>query len=218
MAPQMPEPWTVTRSEITFEDPWLKVRSDRCVTGAGRVVEPFHVLEYPAWVNVVAITPRHEIVLVREYRHGAGRVLLGLPSGVMDRSDPDVEHTARRELREETGYEGGRFTALAGQYANPANQTNLAHSVLALGVELTAMPCPDPGEEIEVVVVDFIEFLRRFWAQEALLQVSHSAAVYVATGAILNQGDPRHGELKSVVRGAFERHHGLVEPERGKER
>ena len=76
----MLKPWVVEDSRITYADRWLKVRTDRCVSPSGPVIDPFHVLEYPAWVNVVALTPDGEIVLVRQYRHGVQQILLELPA------------------------------------------------------------------------------------------------------------------------------------------
>src|SRR5262245_37070789 len=131
-----PEPWRVESSRVTYRDRWISVRSDRCVRADGRVIDPFHVLEYPDWLNVVAITPEGRLILTREYRHGAGAVLTALPAGTFN-PDEHPEQAARRELREETGYTGGRFVAMARSFANPANQTNTVHPFLALGVERT---------------------------------------------------------------------------------
>ncbi|MGZ3639783.1 MAG: NUDIX domain-containing protein, partial [Ktedonobacterales bacterium] len=57
--------------------------------GDGTAVESYHVLEYPTWVNVVALTNDGQLVLVREYRHGAGRVVVGLPAGSVESGDAD---------------------------------------------------------------------------------------------------------------------------------
>lgn len=196
----MPEPWTIEASRITYQDAWLRVRSDRCRTPAGRVVEPFHVLEYPTWVNVVALTPVDEIVLVREYRHGAGRVLLGLPAGTMDAAEDDPADAARRELREETGYVGGRLVALGSGYANPANQDNRVHDFLALGVRRGEAQALDDNEEIEVVTEDFVAFLGRYLDGGVDLQVSHATCLLLAAQALMvGEG----GELGRRVRDVF---------------
>ena len=52
----MVEPWRLISSEILYRDRWLTHRGDRCQAAAGRIIEPFHVLEFPTWVNVVALT------------------------------------------------------------------------------------------------------------------------------------------------------------------
>lgn len=63
----MLEPWQVIGSTISYEDPWLKIESDQCLTKTGRLIEPYHVIQYPTWVNAVALTSHAEIVLVRQY-------------------------------------------------------------------------------------------------------------------------------------------------------
>ncbi|MUG95543.1 hypothetical protein F7734_25545 [Scytonema sp. UIC 10036] len=66
----MLEPWQVIGSTISYEDRWLKIQSDRCLTKTGKFIEPYHVLHYPTWVNVVALTANAEIILLSQYRHG----------------------------------------------------------------------------------------------------------------------------------------------------
>ena len=115
----MLKPWVVEDSRITYADRWLKVRTDRCVSPSGPVIDPFHVLEYPAWVNVVALTPDGEIVLVRQYRHGVQQILLELPAGVVDPNDTPAS-AALRELREETGFEAEELHLTGSMDAEPA--------------------------------------------------------------------------------------------------
>jgi ADP-ribose pyrophosphatase len=190
----MLEPWRVVGSRITFEDRWLKVRTDRCVDRSGRIIDPYHVLEFPTWINVVAVTDRGEIVLAREYRHGAGEIVTGLPSGSMEPGESDPETAARRELGEETGYAGGTFLALASSYANPANQTNRAWSFLALGVRPTGIRRLDPNEEIEVIVEDYVGFMARFWREGVSIQVSHAAALHQAALELMKGSGPAESE------------------------
>src|SRR5215469_5889261 len=109
------KPWRVLATAIAYEDQWLRVRSDACLTGGGVRINPYHVIECPDWVNVVALTgPDLQLVLIREYRHGRGEILTGLVSGTIERTDltmglDGAEAAARRELLEETGYGSGRF-------------------------------------------------------------------------------------------------------------
>jgi 8-oxo-dGTP pyrophosphatase MutT (NUDIX family) len=195
----MSKPWRVTRSTVTYHDPWLKVRSDQCVTEDGTIIEPYHVLEFPAWVNVVALTEADEIVLVREYRHGASQVLTGLPSGRMEPTDPDATSAARRELLEETGFDATTLFELSSHFANPANQDNVVHTYLAIGARDTEAPSPDPNEEIQVVKETFVEFLERFWSHQVALQNSHAAAIHFAVHAILGSEDPRLERLRATL-------------------
>ena len=61
------------------------------------------MLEYPAWVNVIARTADGRFVAVSQYRPGLERTDYELVAGVVDPDDPSMEAAARRELEEESG-------------------------------------------------------------------------------------------------------------------
>jgi hypothetical protein len=56
--------WKLLNSEYIVNDRWLKLRADTCQLPNSRIIAPYYVLEYPTWVNIVAITPQDEIILV----------------------------------------------------------------------------------------------------------------------------------------------------------
>jgi 8-oxo-dGTP pyrophosphatase MutT (NUDIX family) len=151
--------WTVLQSRSLIKDRWVDLRTETCETATGRVVEPYYVLTYPDWVVVVAITPERKMVLVRQYRHGVGKVLLEAPAGAMEESDGQPETAARRELLEETGYACERMELVSSLYANPSTQTNRVHAFLARDARLVREQALDPAEEgltVELVDVDTV--------------------------------------------------------------
>ena len=64
--------WRVTGSRYVHKDRWIAVRADDCVTEDGVSVAPYYVLEYPDWVEIVALDADDNLLLVRQYRHGVG--------------------------------------------------------------------------------------------------------------------------------------------------
>ncbi|HEX3904586.1 MAG TPA: NUDIX hydrolase [Polyangia bacterium] len=144
-----PGPWKVLTREYLAKKLWYTVRVDRCELPNGTVIPEYWVNEYSAWVNVVALTDRDEVVLIRQYRHGIGAVHFEIPAGTTDPEDKSLEEAARRELREETGYGGGRWSLLATLSANPALQNNLSYTFLAEGVT-AGEAAPEESEEITV--------------------------------------------------------------------
>ena len=91
-------------SEYLFRrPPWLTLRQERLRLPTGREIAEYWISEYPPWVNVVAVTPTDEVVLIRQYRPGLRQVHFEIPAGVVDGADPDLLAAARRELAEETG-------------------------------------------------------------------------------------------------------------------
>jgi len=198
----MLKPWVVEESRITYEDQWLKVRTDRCINQSGKVVDPFHVLEYPEWVNVVALTAAGEIVLVRQYRHGVKQILLEIPAGIVDPEDTPAS-AALRELREETGYAAEQLHLVGSMDANPATQTNRSWSFLATGATKVGRQRLDDTEDIEVSLEPFIAFADRVIRGETNLQGLHLAGVHCAIWHILRSADeslrPVQDELRSLV-------------------
>jgi len=139
--------WRVTRSETLIKDRWIHLRADDCVTPGGVVIAPYYVLECPDWVHVIALTDNDEVVLVREYRHAMGDFCLGLPAGVVDAADADPEQAARRELKEEAGFEAREWRRVARLQAEPARQGNWIHVFLARGLTGGLARGLEPGEE-----------------------------------------------------------------------
>lgn len=115
-------------------------------TGASRT---FSVLRSPDWINVVALTPDDQVVLVRQYRHGTRCQTLEIPGGMIDPGETPL-YAARRELREETGYAATRWVDLGVVEPNPAILTNRCHTWLALDVERAGEPQLDAGEVLVV--------------------------------------------------------------------
>jgi 8-oxo-dGDP phosphatase len=143
-------PWTVRSSKQLLRDRWISVRADDCITPEGTAIAPFYVLEYPDWVNVVAIDTEDHVLLVRQYRHGLGCVTLGLPAGSIEPGEPMLD-AAARELLEETGYgNAGALTHISSFSPNAASHTNLCHIVLAENVSPVCVPQDDPYEALEI--------------------------------------------------------------------
>ena len=128
-------PWEVLSSEYLAREPWFTVRRERLRLPDGRIVPSYYVFEYPAWVNVIAITRDGHFVMIDQYRHGLGETDYEITAGVVEPTDASLLAAAQRELMEETGYGGGQWRELMTLSANPATQNNLTHTFLATGVE-----------------------------------------------------------------------------------
>lgn len=177
-----PKKWTVQASRTVHADRWLDVRAERVVTGAGAVLDPFYVLHYADWVNVVALTPDDHLVMIRQYRHGAGEVCLEIPGGCVDAGDSDVVAAAARELLEETGYAAERLRVVVSLSPNPSTQTNKVHTVLAFDARRVQMPNLEPGEDITVEIMPVRKVLDDMQAGR-VQQSMHVAGLALALAA-----------------------------------
>ena len=116
--------WKVLKSEYLARKPWFTVRHESLELPDGRRVPDYYVLEYPDWINVIAITRDGRFVLVDQYRHALGETSYEIPAGVTEPSDESMVAAAQRELAEETGYGGGEWRLLTTLSPNPATPTS----------------------------------------------------------------------------------------------
>ncbi|MFW6093081.1 MAG: NUDIX hydrolase [Pseudomonadota bacterium] len=107
------------------------------------------VLESVDWVNVVAFDAAGELVMIRQFRFGAGYTTLEVPGGMVDPGEEPLT-AARRELEEETGYTGGDWAYLGAVEPNPAIHDHLCHHFVARDVRPTAAQDLSDGEAIAV--------------------------------------------------------------------
>lgn len=155
--PDDPLPWKVLSSEYVSRKFWYTVRLDRVQLPSGTVIPEYWVSEYLPWVNVVATTADDKVLMVRQYRHGLGAIHYEIPAGTTDADDKDLESAARRELLEETGHGGGRWSPLMTLSANPALQNNLAYTFLAEGVVPMREPDPGANEDLRLHLISIGE-------------------------------------------------------------
>ena len=144
--------WETISSEYLFRRPWLTVRHDQVRLPDGRINPEFYVLEYPDWVNIIAITENGEFVMERQYRHGLDKTCYEIAAGVVENGETPLE-AARRELEEETGYGGGEWKELMLISGNPSTTSNLTHCFLAEGVKKVSAQHLDSTEDLSVCLL-----------------------------------------------------------------
>ncbi len=133
----------VIASEPLAEVAYLRITRDTVRFPGGQEASRA-VVWHPGAVALVVVDDQDRWLLVRQYRHPAGQVLLEIPAGTIDPGEaPD--QTAAREVREETGFAAGRLERLGGSYLAPGYCSEYLHYFLA--TDLAASPLPPDEDE-----------------------------------------------------------------------
>jgi 8-oxo-dGTP pyrophosphatase MutT (NUDIX family) len=170
--------WRILSSVYPIETPFLRLRADRIELPDGTVVENYFVRESRGFCVVFALTPDDDVLLVRQYKHGIGEIVLELPAGMLE-PDEAPPACAMRELAEETGYAGSPPEFVRTFHADPTNSTSRFHLFVVRNARRVGEPAPDVTEEIEVVLAPARE-LRAMALDGRINAGSQVAAVLVA--------------------------------------
>lgn len=110
------------------------------------------IVRHPGGAVVIALNDANQVCLIRQFRHAAGAWIWEFPAGILE-ADEDIETTARRELKEETGCIAGAITALGSTLTTPGFCNERLHLFLAQDITL-GEATPDQHEFIETHWMD----------------------------------------------------------------
>jgi 8-oxo-dGTP pyrophosphatase MutT (NUDIX family) len=144
----MIKPWKKISSKPIGDFRIFTLRSDTFINPRTGKEHDFYLLNTVGWVNVVALTPDRQLVMIEQFRAGSDTVELEIPGGMMDAHETDPVATAIRELREETGYEGENARLLGKIWSNPAILNNRTFTVLIENCRLKHAVEFDSGEDL----------------------------------------------------------------------
>jgi ADP-ribose pyrophosphatase len=152
--------WKLLHSEQLVKDQWADVRKNSYQKNDGSVIEPFYVYGFPDYATAVAITKKGTVIVERIYRAGLDTVALELPGGCVDPTDTMLERAIERELLEET------------------TNTNVMHMFLATGGEEDPSAVRDTEEEVEVIEMEWDDFIKCFKEQQFIQSMQTCTILY----------------------------------------
>ncbi len=152
----------IVSSQTVFEGNVFWVTRDGVVEPGG-VKATREVIRHNGSVVVLAVDAESNpkdpgILLIRQYRHAAGKLMLELPAGRIEPGEKLIP-AAKRELIEETGYRAKRWSKHTNYYASPGFLTETMTILLAEGLTLGEAE-PEDDEKIEVHMTPLSEVLR----------------------------------------------------------
>ena len=169
--------WKTLSSEYIFRRPWLTVRQDEFLLPTGNRIPEYYILEYPDWVNMIAITRDGRFVFVRQYRPGIARTCYELCAGVCEKEYDSPLISAQRELLEETGYGNGNWQEYMVISPNPSTHTNTTYCFLATDVELISSQHLEDTEDLTVHLFT-LEEVKQLLLDNEIIQSLHAAPLW----------------------------------------
>ena len=166
---------TFVSAERLYEGKVISLRRDMVLLPNGKQASR-EIVEHPGAIAVVPLLPDGRIVMVRQFRHPVGQVLLEIPAGKLAPGE-DPDECARRELEEETGYLAGKLERKASIFTAPGFTDEVIHIYLAGDLQKTAMN-PDEDEFLAVVAYEQQE-IRRMIQTGAICDAKTIAGFYL---------------------------------------
>jgi ADP-ribose pyrophosphatase len=148
--------WTTVDSEVAYSCPGFEVVSQTVELPDGTRTD-FDYLSEPPAVVILPVTPQQDVVVIDEWRQAVERVNRGIPAGTVEPTDDDLATAARRELREETGYEAGTIDSLLTVEPTNGVADSVHHYFLARDCTPTEGQQLDSDESISVSTTSMAE-------------------------------------------------------------
>lgn len=143
---------TLIGSEPVLGNSFLNISRDRIRLPDGQERERI-VVRHSGAACVLAVTDDHRAVLVRQWRHAAGRALLEIPAGKLDEGE-DPAACALRELAEETPYTAQSLHKICAFYTAPGFCDEVLHLYRAVGLKADSTLSADEDERVQTELLD----------------------------------------------------------------
>ena len=179
----MIRPWrTVDRRVLVQREPWFTIGQETVALPNGTIIDDFGFIDLLSFAVIVPFTHAGETILVRSYKHGIRDISLSLPAGGFHAGEEPLAG-AKRELREETGYEADHWAPLGRFVVDPNYGCGAMHAFIAHGARKVREPESGDLEEQQLILMPFADALAKLRAGE-IAQLSTAAALGLAAIAL----------------------------------
>ena len=136
---------TVTGTREIFKGRVVHLRVDTVQLPNGSTSQR-EIIAHPGAVCMVPVNEDGEVLMVRQFRLAAGKALLEIPAGTLEKDEVPID-CAARELEEETGFRAASIRPMFSAYLAPGYSSELIHAFLATGLSKLAAPAAQDSDE-----------------------------------------------------------------------
>ena len=162
------------RSRRAFSTPWFELVAKEVEGSDG----PYYSMRMPDYVTVVPVTPKGELVLVRQLRPAVEEYTLELPAGHVEPNLSPEESARLESAHEEAGYVAPLLKPIGTLASDTGRNQNRMWCYLAEGVTPAASWTPEPG--VDVVLVPISELRGMIGMSGAFPHALHIAVFLLA--------------------------------------
>lgn len=174
----------VINEQDVSPSPWFPLIKHTVRLANGDIVDDYYFSPLGDVVMVLPITSDNEIVLVKQYKHALGEILLELPGG-MQQKGKSVMESALNELEEETGIRAGEDQLIPlGKIAiNPTKLNQVTYGFILFNAKFNSTQKQDPTEEIQIITMPAPAVLKmavsgEIWVTDSLNFILKAALAY----------------------------------------
>jgi 8-oxo-dGTP pyrophosphatase MutT (NUDIX family) len=176
--------WTLLKEEDVSPSPWFPVLKHTVKLANGNIIDDYYFSPLGDVVQVLPITKNNEVILVRQYKHGIGEILLELPGGMQQQGRSVIE-SALNELEEETGIKTttDKLISLGKIVNNPTKLKQVTYGFILFDAEVNSIQKLDATEEIQLVTISASQVLQmaldnEIWVTDSLNFILKAAFAY----------------------------------------
>jgi ADP-ribose pyrophosphatase len=176
--------WKVLEEEDVSPSPWFPILRHTVQLQNGQIVDDYFFAPLGDVVILVALNSKHELILVKQYKHGTAEILIELPGG-MQQSGVSIIQSALNELVEETGIKARaeQLIPLGKLANNPTKTRQIVYGFILFDAEITAAQKLDSTEMINVITVPAPQVLQmvkdgEIWTVDSSAFILKAALMY----------------------------------------
>jgi ADP-ribose pyrophosphatase len=176
--------WMLIKEEDVSPSPWFPLLKHTVKLANGTIIDDYYFSPLGDVVQVLPITKNNEVVLVKQYKHGIGEILLELPGG-MQQKNKSVIQSALNELEEETGIKttADKLISLGKIANNPTKLKQVTYGFIMFDAEFNAVQKLDATEDIQVITIPAPQVLQmalnnEIWVTDSLNFILKAALAY----------------------------------------